>query len=100
VVVYDEGGLNREGLEEGAYYVVEYQRPRAGMSWKMHRQLRSERVDTHREVVQVDRCPWRRDHWITRHARSWLVDGPWPQIGLTDRIVGRVVGLYVPTSPH
>lgn len=98
VAVYDEG--DRRELEEGAFYVVEYQRPRAGMSWEMHRRLRSERVDTKREVVRVERCPWKCDHWITRHAHSHLVDGPWPQLALTDRIVGRVVGLYVSTAPN
>jgi hypothetical protein len=98
VAVYDEEILHREGLIEGGFYVVEYQRPRACMSWTAYHEDRLRRLDTSREVVRVERSNRSPDLWMMRHAQSMWVSGPLHDINLGDMIVGRVVGIYRPSE--
>ena len=78
------------------YFVVEYQHPRAGMSWYLFPTVDSRRLEIGREVVRVER--WRPDPsmWSFRHSGGFWVSGPLVEFNLTDMIVGRVVGIYRP----
>jgi hypothetical protein len=100
VVVYDPDAVRWDGLEAGGYYVVEYQRPRSGMTEEMRLRLGSP-LQTEREVVrlfQIDRDSVR-DLWWLRHSGSTFVSGPMQDFNLADMIVGKVVGIYVPERP-
>lgn len=108
VAVYDRKPIYIEGIVEGAYYVREHQHTPARMpidSW-----LRAELADPHvhrraqpwspltvtREVVQ----PFRRvgqDRWWVR-LESGFVDGPYVDWFFGRDLIGRVVGLYLPSG--
>lgn len=96
VVVYDENDLHRNELQAGAFYVIEYQRPRSGLSWAQFRTIDDRRVDASREVVRVVRRGDKAEHWWLHHAQSRFVSGPLLEFNLTDMIVGKVVGIYRP----
>jgi len=99
VVVYDIDAFRWDGgLEDGGYYVIEHQHPRAGMGWETHRRFECKRLDVRREVVRAFRRPevignlWWYGH--AYRAGPWA-DGPMEDFNLTDMIVGKVVGVYV-----
>lgn len=96
VAIYDEDDLRRNELQDGAFYVVEYQSPRSGMSWQTFHADDRRRLDTSREVVRAVRCQRNPEHWWLRHARASFVSGPMLDFNLTDMIVGKVVGIYRP----
>jgi hypothetical protein len=106
VMVYDEAAAGRFGLEDGALYVIEYQRPPGGMLPETyHRQsldhLTGRRAAIHlqtsREVVKVS-C-WSRDEETWRYTRAdGFTEWPMYEWGLASMIVGRVVGIYSPAA--
>lgn len=104
VIVYEDT-LCREGVIEGAYYVVENQHPPAGMT--MDRWLEYEWEDSHRRcqprsplkvsrrVVQLLSCKEMPGHWWQRQS-SGFNDGPYPDWSIGFNLVGKVVGIYAP----
>lgn len=101
VVVY-ENDISRNGLEANAVYVVEYQRPRAGMARRQWAELELShgggRFETSREAVRIFQRPEvSGDLWWFSHARSLWMDGPINEFNLVDMIVGRVIGVYDPS---
>lgn len=95
VVVYDEQSLGIDGLQAGAFYVVEYQRPHERMSWQLHQQHDCQRVEARREVIRAEPSRQLPDHWAMRHA-SGSSSGPICENNLAEMILGRVVGIYRP----
>jgi hypothetical protein len=98
VIVYDELALSLSGLENGAYYVLEYQRPVAGMSWDMFYSGRRTRLETSRDVVRLERFDHDPKLWLYRHTGNFWVSGPMDDIKVAEQIIGKVVGMYCPTS--
>jgi len=97
VAVYDPDDIYRNGIVEGAFYTVEYQRPWSGMNWETFRRLNCSRLHTEREVVKVRRWPRDPELWDMVHSGGQWHSGPICDINLGDMIVGRVVGIYLPT---
>jgi|GEM_PF-2851149 len=107
VAVYDRYSLQLDGgLVDGALYAVEYQRPVAGMSWSMWwgngDHVRS-RLQISRHVVIARRHPKLEGHWNihplaprTPEGIILMTDGPFEEIYLADKILGRIVGIYRP----
>lgn len=106
VVVYDEGALRREGVHAGGFYVRESQRPRSGMAWtswlereQEDRQRRcgpSGPLEIRREVVMAVRRPGE-NGWAVRMA-SGHIDGPFYDWAFGTDFIGKVVGLYLPST--
>jgi len=106
VVIYDERPLHQEGIIAGAFYVRENQRPRSGMMWECW--LRHENEDQRRrcgpagplaiqrEVVQAIRWAYG-DDWAIR-LPSGFVDGPYSDWAFGTDFIGKVAGIYLPTS--
>jgi hypothetical protein len=111
VAVFDEGRLDPTNLEEGIY-CIEYQSPRSGMPRDMFARLfvtpEGARLKIERRIVQVKRHRTLADHFMvtplgTAIGRSIggiptfvCSDGPYDGFQLTDRLLGRVVGVYRP----
>jgi hypothetical protein len=107
VVVYETDALSREGVLDGAYYVVENQHPPAGM--RMDRWLEGEwegsdrraqprsPLNVSRRVVQLVRCAERPGHWWQLQT-SGFSDGPYPDWSVCFNLVGKVVGIYRPSQ--
>lgn len=107
VAVYDRYSLQLDGgLVDGGLYAIEYQRPVAGMSWAMWwgngDHVRS-RLRVSRHVVIVRRHPKFEGHWNihplaprTPQGIILMSDGPFEEIYLADKILGRIVGIYRP----
>lgn len=108
VAVYDEqytSGLEpgHGALEDGALYVIEYQTPRAGMTWDMWWESNRKyggrsSIACRRNIIQVYRGA---KGWYSRAYGNdlgvfQLSDGPHDSIHLTDKICGKVVGIYRP----
>ncbi|MCP3732047.1 hypothetical protein M9978_16605 [Sphingomonas sp. MG17] len=115
VAVYDElwtsGKPQDEPLvEDGGVYVIQYQRPTAAMTWDMWWAGRAgycpSLLDVQYELVVASRSsmPGREDKWQTRPLRDArpgvfiCTDGPLDEIQLTNKIVGKVVGIYNPAA--
>lgn len=107
VAVYDRYPLaTGEGLIDGGLYAVEFQRPVAGMSWEMwwgKGDHNRSRIRVTRNVVILRRHPKLEDHWQVHPIASrdqlgcyLMSDGPYPEWILTDKILGRIVGIYRP----
>lgn len=109
VVVYETDSLCREPIQEGGFYVVERQNPRAGRSWTAW--LKDElcdadgrggprsRLSTSREVIQAVRLV-RHGHdpkWWYR-LPSGFHDGPLQDWAVGLDFIGKVVGLYIPEA--
>lgn len=107
VVVYDPDHIHREGVIDGAFYVVESQHPPSHMEWRrwLDHEIADEHVDrraqpfspldTRRRVVQLVRHPKLAGHWLRRES-SGFSDGPYPDWSICFGTVGKVVGLYAP----
>lgn len=105
VVVYDPDHIHREGVIEGAFYVIESQRPPSSMDYA--RWLEEERhgasrraqplspLTTSRRIVQMVRLAERPDWWWHR-LPSGFHDGPLEDWSIGFNVVGKVVGLYAP----
>lgn len=105
VVVYDERPLQQEGVVEGAFYVREGQRPRSGLTWQTWLNLESARrndvgpaapLAIRREVVKAIHWP-HAERWSVRLA-SGHVDGPYDDATFGSDFIGKVVGIYLPTT--
>jgi len=95
VVVYDQEFAGRWPLEDGALYVIEHQRPRAGMSWETMMLHRIRRIETRREVVRGFQRPDIGGWWYGHaHGAGPAFEGPMEDFNLADMIVGKVVGIY------
>lgn len=107
VVVYATDTLFREGVIDGAFYVIENQHPPSNMEWRrwLRLELADENVErrcqpfspltTSRTVVQIVRCPSGQNRWW-RRLPSGFSDGPLEHWSIGFNIVGKVVGLYAP----
>lgn len=104
VVVYEDC-LCREGVVEGAFYVVENQNTPANMGYDRwleeewdgaarRAQPRSP-LKVSRRVVQLVRHPKMANHWLRRES-SGFSDGPFPDWSVGFNLIGRVVGIYAP----
>lgn len=98
-------------LEEGAIYVTEHLRPRAGMTWDYWWQLGKtygsrSHLDVSRSIVRAARSRWKgcEDRWMIHPLapmRGGVIlcsDGPYDEIHLVDQIIGKVVGIYCPAA--
>ena len=103
VFIYETDGLCRKGIEDGALYVVEDQRPVGGVSWETYDQFNRGhgpreprvRITTSRRVVRAIRRQDHPDHWW-QVLPSGFHDGPFPDWSMTHNMVGKIVGLYRP----
>jgi len=104
VLVYETDTLCRDGLEEGALYVVESQHPVAGMSWETYDRFNLKRdpregrvrLETKRRVVRLIRPERDPKHWYHVLPSGWH-DGPFiDEWRAAQDFVGKVVGIYVP----
>lgn len=105
VAVYSDDFMYREELQDGGIYVIEYQRPRAGMSDEMRKQLGS-RMDVERSIIRACRDSREPERWwahpLCRERRSGGMrvficsDGPYQDFQLTDKLIGKVIGVYRP----
>ncbi len=86
VAVYETNTLFREETQDGQFYVIERQRP---SGW-------GSQMQTSREVVQARRCTKRPGEWWLHHAD--FRDGPIHDYAVAEKFVGKVVGIYRPTS--
>ena len=118
VAVYDEmWAAERQAhgpvdslLEAGAIYVTESQRPVASMSWEAWWDGRKgycpSLLEVRRSVVRVGRCNWKgvEDRWmihpLANQQRGVFLcsDGPFDEIQLVNKIIGKVVGIYCPAA--
>ena len=106
VIIYDEAALHREDVIEGAYYVRESQRPHSMLAWEKWLQREWEKrtrragpagpLQTRREVVQAVRWP-RGEHLALRLA-SGFTDGPYKDRWFGVDLIGKVIGIYLPTN--
>ncbi|AHE57407.1 hypothetical protein [Sphingomonas sanxanigenens] len=103
VAVFDTSESCCGEIVNGALYVIEWQRPRAGMSWETYRRLECQYLDVRRRIYRVERSRSDPSRWWIRplspRVRGVIQcgDGPFHDWHLTDKIIGRVVGLYRPT---
>lgn len=104
VAIFDRDTLCREEITEGAYYVRERQRPRAGILWSNWLALEARDatprfgpaspLQIEREVVRAVR--WRRgDQWALQSAEGYT-DGPFHDWAFGHDVIGKVIGLYQP----
>ena len=106
MIVYDEDPIHREGVIEGSYYVRESQRPHSMLAWEAWLKREWEerlnhvgpvgRLQIRREVVQAVRWP-RSEHWALRLA-SGFTDGPYKDCWFGLDLIGKVVGIYLPSN--
>lgn len=104
VVVYEDC-LGREGVIEGAFYVVEDQNAPSGLTFDRWLQGEWEGaarraqpfspLKISRRVVQLVRCEGMDGHWW-QHQSSGFSDGPYPDWSVCFNLVGKVVGIYAP----
>jgi hypothetical protein len=109
VAVFSDEFMYREKLQDGGIYVIEYQRPRAGMSEEMRQQLGS-RTDVERSIIRACRDQKQPERWwahpLGRERRSGGMrvficsDGPYWDFQLTDKLIGKVIGVYRPHIPN
>lgn len=107
VIVYETDTLCREGVQDGAFYVLESQHPAANMQWESWLRRECEDGDKHRraqpksplttrrKVIQALRCPSGEDRWWHR-LPSGFTDGPIHGWSIGHNFVGKVVGIYCP----
>lgn len=103
VAVYETDTLRRDGVIDGALYVVEDQRPVGGMSWETSDRLNRElgpgqprsRIKTRRRVVRAVKCPGDPSSWFHVQPGGYP-DGPIVDWAVAHNFVGRVVGVYEP----
>ncbi|WP_158014115.1 hypothetical protein [Sphingomonas sanxanigenens] len=103
VAIYDPSDcIFAEGLIDGAIYVMEHQRPVAGMSWETFHRTGSQRVAVDRRLVRAQRSSNDRDLWFAQPLRRRFagafqgIDPAQPENLLQSKFVGRVVGLFRP----
>lgn len=101
VVVYETDTLARDGLIDGALYVIEDQRPVGGMNWETCDRLNRERgpgqpryrIKTRRRVIRAVKHPNDPCAWFHLQPGGYP-DGPIYDWAVADNFVGRVVGIY------
>lgn len=105
VVVYETDTLYREGVIEGALYVVENQHPVGGMSWETYDEFNRRhgpreprvRIKTSRRVIRAARRGNGPDNWFQVQP-SGYPDGPYYDWAVCQNMVGKVVGIYSPSA--
>ena len=102
VMVFDPNALHREEIVDGGLYVVENQHPVGGMSWETYDRFNQTseprvRIKTSRRVVRTVRRENVPNQWW-QVLPSGYHDGPFPDWSVTLNMVGKVVGIYIPTN--
>lgn len=105
VLVYETDTLTRDGIEDGALYVVEDQRPPSGMSWEIYDRLNRSfwpdqprvRLKTTRRVVRAVKRIGDPEQWWQVQSSGYR-DGPFAGIYVAQNMVGKVVGIYRPAG--
>lgn len=105
VAVYETDTLTRDGVIDGALYVIEDQHPIGGMSWETADRLNRERspdqpryrIKTRRRVVRAVKHPNAPSSWFHLQPGGYP-DGPIYDWAVADNFVGRVVGIYKPEA--
>jgi hypothetical protein len=105
VAVYDEM-WDHHPLEDGGIYIIEYQRPAAGMSWEAWGSFETRsRLDIRRSMITARRSARDPQHWnaspmAATNGRGMIIgtDGPYQDWQLAGQIIGKVVGIYNPAA--
>lgn len=105
VAVYSDDFMYREPLLDGGIYVIEYQRPRALMSEEMRKQF-GLRMHVERSIIRARRDLKEPERWwahpLCRERRDVgtnvfiCSDGPYCDFQLTDKLIGKIIGIYRP----
>ena len=107
VAVYSEDFFSHFPLVEGIY-CIQYQSTTACMpraDWARHFvEGTASQLEIRRSVVQVRRCPYAEDRWITqplgpqgfRGGYFVVSDGPFDDVHLINKLLGPVIGIYRP----
>jgi hypothetical protein len=104
-IVYETDTLGREGITEGALYVVEDQHPVGGMNWETFDEFNRQhgpceprvRIKTSRRVIRAVRGGSGPHNWW-QVQQSGYPDGPYYDWAICQNMVGKVVGVYQPAS--